>query len=74
MAQRSITLRAVVRPVSLADETRTYRLAPGVLVLIEHGETHEIRNNGKEPLETLNFYVPPAYNKAEEELPAGKSS
>jgi mannose-6-phosphate isomerase-like protein (cupin superfamily) len=53
---------------------RNYRLAPGVLVLIEHGETHEIRNNGKAPLETLNFYVPPAYTRNEEELPAGKSS
>ena len=32
LAQRSITLRWVMRSVELADETRTYRLAPGVLV------------------------------------------
>ncbi len=36
-------------------------LESGVLLLIEKGETHEIRNSGQEPLRTLNFYVPPAY-------------
>ena len=36
-------------------------LNPGTLVLIEKGETHEIRNTGSQPLETINFYVPPAY-------------
>ncbi len=36
-------------------------LAPGDLLLIEKGETHEIRNSGKAPFKTLNFYVPPAY-------------
>jgi mannose-6-phosphate isomerase-like protein (cupin superfamily) len=34
---------------------------PGTLLLIESGETHEIRNPGNEPLETLNIYTPPAY-------------
>ena len=38
-----------------------YALKPGVLILIERGETHEIRNTGTQPLQTLNFYVPPAY-------------
>jgi mannose-6-phosphate isomerase-like protein (cupin superfamily) len=33
----------------------------GTLLLIEAGETHEIRNPGDEPLETLNIYAPPAY-------------
>jgi cytochrome P450 len=32
MAQRSITLRRVMRPLDFADGVRTYRLAPGVLV------------------------------------------
>jgi mannose-6-phosphate isomerase-like protein (cupin superfamily) len=42
------------------------------LLLIQRGETHEIRNTGDEPLRTLNFYVPPAYTKDGEALPAGK--
>ena len=36
--------------------------------LIERGETHEIRNTGKEPLRTVNFYVPPAYDAAGKKL------
>ena len=49
-----------------------YKLSPGTLLLIEHGETHEIDNDGDEPLATLNFYVPPAYAEDEQPLPAGK--
>lgn len=52
---------------------KEYTLQPGSLILIEHGETHEIRNNGTGPLETLNFYVPPAFAEDEEPLPAGES-
>ena len=37
------------------------RLQRGVLLLIEKGETHEIRNTGVVPLRTLNFYAAPAY-------------
>jgi mannose-6-phosphate isomerase-like protein (cupin superfamily) len=33
------------------------------LLLIEHGEQHQIRNTGRENLKTLNFYSPPAYTK-----------
>jgi mannose-6-phosphate isomerase-like protein (cupin superfamily) len=36
-------------------------LERGTLLLIEAGETHEIRNTGDQPLETLNFYAPPEY-------------
>ena len=32
------------------------------LVLIEKGEIHQVRNTGRRPLVTLNFYAPPAYN------------
>ena len=42
------------------------------LLLIERGQNHEIRNIGRTDLVTLNFYVPPAYTKAGEELPAAK--
>jgi hypothetical protein len=33
---------------------------------------HEIRNNGRTLLKTLNFYVPPAYTKSGDELPRAK--
>jgi len=36
-------------------------LRPGTLLLIERGEGHEIRSTGETRLETINFYVPPAY-------------
>lgn len=42
------------------------------LVLIERGHNHEIRNIGSNDLVTLNFYVPPAYTKAGNDLPAAK--
>ena len=48
-------------------------LRPGTLVLIERGETHEITNNGDEPLRTVNVYVPPAYSAEGEELATGPS-
>jgi mannose-6-phosphate isomerase-like protein (cupin superfamily) len=41
-------------------------------VLIEKGDTHEIRNTGRTPLETVNVYVPPAYRSDGEELPRGR--
>jgi mannose-6-phosphate isomerase-like protein (cupin superfamily) len=51
---------------------KVYRLTRGILLLIEHGENHEITNTGTTPLKTLNFYVPPAYAEDEEPLPSGK--
>ena len=33
-------------------------LRPGVLLLVERGETHEIRNTGTQPLRTLSVYIP----------------
>lgn len=36
-------------------------LDAGDLVCLEAGETHEITNDGSQPLETLNLYVPPEY-------------
>lgn len=50
-----------------------YALRPGALILIERGDTHEIRATGRSPLKTLNIYVPPAYRDDDTELPAGKS-
>lgn len=48
-------------------------LRAGTLILIERGDTHEIRNTGTTPLRTLKVYVPPAYTNEGEELPAGRS-
>ncbi|MDB6087453.1 MAG: Cupin region [Gammaproteobacteria bacterium] len=51
---------------------RRFPLREGVLMLIEHRDQHEIRNTGRAPLRTLNFYNPPAYTAAGDELPAAK--
>lgn len=45
-------------------ERERRELLPGTLLLIEAGESHEIRNTGSTPLETLNVYVPPEYRYA----------
>ncbi|MFZ0389878.1 MAG: cupin domain-containing protein, partial [Calditrichia bacterium] len=42
-------------------EGKEYPLQPGMLLLIEAGETHEIRCSGDQDLQTLNFYTPPEY-------------
>src|SRR5688500_17777844 len=57
--------------VAIVDAKRI-PLLPETLILIERGENHEIRNTGKTPLRTVNFYVPPAYKKDGETLPPGQ--
>ncbi len=47
---------------------KRYVLRTGTLLLIEHGEQHEIRNTGRAPLKTLNLYSPPAYTRDGNEL------
>jgi mannose-6-phosphate isomerase-like protein (cupin superfamily) len=49
-----------------------YPLKAGTLLLIEHGDQHEIRNLGRAPLKTLNLYSPPAYTKGGDELQRAK--
>ena len=49
-----------------------HALSPGTLLLIEHGDAHEIRNTGRGLLKTLNLYSPPAYTRSGEELPAAR--
>jgi mannose-6-phosphate isomerase-like protein (cupin superfamily) len=51
---------------------RRYPLRAGTLLLIEHGDVHEIRNTGRRPLRTLDLYVPPAYTAGGNELPRAK--
>ena len=53
---------------------RRHALRAGSLLLIEHGDEHEILNTGRTMLKTLNFYVPPAYDRQGDELPAGKAN
>ncbi len=50
----------------------TYPIEAGALILIQRGDVHEIRNTGRTALKTLNFYVPPAYGTAGDELAPGK--
>ena len=47
-------------------------LKAGTLMLIEAGDTHEIRNTGRGLLKTVSIYLPPAYDGEGEELPPGK--
>jgi len=51
---------------------KRYPLKSGTLVLIEHGDQHEICNTGRTLLKTLNLYSPPAYTKGGDELPRAK--
>ncbi len=48
-------------------------LRAGSLLLIQRGDNHEIRNTGKQPLKTVNIYVPPAYRSDGEPLPRGRA-
>lgn len=54
-------------------EGKRYALRAGTVILIERGETHEIRNTGRGSLRTINVYVPPAYTESGEPLPRGRS-
>jgi len=57
--------------VAIIKGTR-YPIAAGSLLLIEHGDQHEIRNTGRALLKTLNIYSPPAYTRSGDELPAAR--
>ena len=52
---------------------RRIPLRAGTLLLIEARDEHEVKNTGRAPLRTLNVYVPPAYTRAGDELPRGRS-
>lgn len=51
---------------------KAFPLGQGSLVLIERGDTHEIRNTGRGLLQTLNWYVPPAYARSGEPSSRGR--
>jgi len=48
---------------------RRVPLRAGTLLLVEHGDRHEIKNTGRGLLRTLSVYVPPAYTRGGDELP-----
>jgi mannose-6-phosphate isomerase-like protein (cupin superfamily) len=48
------------RGVAIVEEEE-HELSPGMLLLIEAGEAHELRSGPDETLATLNFYAPPEY-------------
>ena len=53
-------------------EGKQVTLSRQTLLLIERGENHEIRNTGSTNLCTVNPYLPPAYSKHGDTLPAGR--
>ncbi len=63
----------VAAPRPERTNSKRYPLRAGSLLLIERGDTHEIRNAGRSPLRTLNVYVPPAYTPDGDELPRGRA-
>ena len=53
-------------------EGKVQPLQAGSLLVVEHGEHHEIRNTGTRPLKTLNFYYPPAFDAEGDPVGPGK--
>lgn len=49
---------------------RRVPLRPGMILLIPAGQWHEVRNTGRNALQTLNFYAPPGYTRGGTRLPA----
>ena len=53
---------------------RKISLKAGMMLLVEAGDHHEIRNTGRSLLKTVSVYVSPAYRDEETELPVGRSA
>ncbi|HSR64707.1 MAG TPA: cupin domain-containing protein [Xanthomonadaceae bacterium] len=51
---------------------REQPLRRGDLLVVEHGEEHEVRATGDAPLRTLNFYYPPAFDREGDPVGPGK--
>lgn len=48
------------------------RLREGSLLLIKKNESHQITNTGRSPMQTINFYAPPAYTSGGNVRPSVK--
>lgn len=55
-------------------EGKRVPLKAGSLIVVEKGERHEVRNTGRTPLKTVNFYYPPAYDADGDAKGPGKRS
>jgi cytochrome P450 len=55
MAQRSITLRQVLQPIEVRDETATYRIEPGVLVTTMLSANNTTAASGLERFDPLHY-------------------
>ena len=44
-----------------AKKRHHIQLRPGMLLVVERGEPHQIQQRGRRPLRTIDFYAPPAY-------------
>ena len=64
--------KGVAKVQDKSGEHRDVALEPGTLLVVEHGERHEIRNDGDGLLKTLNFYYPPAFDAQGEPVGPGK--
>jgi mannose-6-phosphate isomerase-like protein (cupin superfamily) len=67
-----ITGSGVATVVPKGGGPRQVQLKPGSLLVIERGERHQIRNSSRKNLQTLNFYLPPAYRAEGTVLPRAK--
>jgi mannose-6-phosphate isomerase-like protein (cupin superfamily) len=48
---------------------RRVKLVADSLLHIEKGELHQIKNTGRKPFRTINFYAPPAYDSDGDAIP-----
>ena len=64
--------RGTARVHDKQDVQHDVALSAGSLLVIEQGERHEVRNDGSEPLKTLNFYYPPAFDAEGDPIGPGK--
>lgn len=55
MAQRSITLRQVLRPVEIDDGTRTYRVSPGVMITTMLSVTNTTAADGLDHFDPAHY-------------------
>jgi len=62
----------VAKVTDASGARRQIDLRPGTLLVIEHGERHEVDNTGSELLKTLNFYYPPAFDADGDPMGPGK--
>ncbi len=64
--------RGVARVEDGSGQRREVALEAGSLLVIEHGECHEVDNTGDGLLKTLNIYHPPAFDADGEPIGPGK--